>query len=124
MKGGPSQLAREFMRRRAQLDAALKRGLRNAAIAVDREQVANLRGGVQPGDYPVPVRTGNLLGSHFFNVARSNLAVVGNTADYAYAVHDGHGANSVHGKRPFLTDALAAVDVTGLVQKQVRRVFE
>ncbi len=123
MKGGPGKLAREFMARRRKLDAALFRGLRNWAIAVDRAQVDNLRGGNQPGDYPVPVRTGNLLGSHFFAVPAKRRAVVGNTASYAVPIHEGQGGNAVHGRRPFLEDAAKATDGAAIVQKPLRKVF-
>lgn len=123
MKGSPSNLAREFMARRRKLDAARRRGLRKWAAIVDRKQVDNLRGGNQAGDYPVPVRTGNLLGSHFFAVRSSDMAIVGNTASYADDVHDGKGSSAVHGRRPFLEDAANDTEGLGILQAEVRRVF-
>lgn len=123
MKGGPSKLAREFMARRRKLDAAMRRGLRDWAATVDRKQVDNLRSGVEPGDYPVPVRTGNLLGGHFFSVKSSHLAIVGNSTSYALAVHEGQGSNSVYGRRPSLEDAANDTDGVAIVQQRVQRVF-
>ena len=118
----PEQLARDFKKRANGLSKAISTGLRNAAIKVDNEQVNNLRGGSAPGDYPIPVRSGNLLGSHFFKIKNSVTALVGNTASYALAIHDGKGRHEVYGRRPFLDDAVEAVDVQGEVRKETSKV--
>lgn len=123
MIGGPGKLAAAFMARRRKLDAAMKRGLRNWAAEVDRKQVDNLRSGNRPGDYPVPVRTGNLLGGHFFRVESSRMAIVGDTAAYAKAIHDGEGSSAVYGPRPYLEDAANDTDGPAILQTEVRRVF-
>lgn len=112
------KLASRFRRRIGKLDAAIKRGLRNAAIKVDNAQVDLLSGGSEPGDYPIPVRSGNLLQGHFFKVVSDYLALVGNTASYALSVHDGEGSSSEYGPRPFLDDAVERVDVAQDVRKE------
>lgn len=113
------KLAQTFRRRIRALDAGLRKGLRNAAIQVDNAQVDLLRGGVNPGDYPIPVRSGNLLQGHFFDVKSDYLAVVGNTARYALPVHEGLGGHAVHGRRPFLDDAVEREDVVGEVRREM-----
>ncbi len=109
-----SPLARKWKQRAAALEAAKRRGLRNAAVAVDNEQVNNLSGSGADaaGAYPVPVRTGNLRRGHFFEARLSSFAIVGNTTEYAMAVHK---------DRPFLDDAAAAVDVVEIMAVPVRK---
>jgi len=104
--------------------AGLRAGLKRLAISVDKEQTDLLRGGELAGDYPIPVRTGNLLQGHYWALNPNPSALVGevgNTAAYAIAVHDGGGNNSAHGERPFLSDAVAAVDAAKTVAGEVRR---
>jgi len=115
------KLARIYAKRAAGLSHALRTGLRNAAIAVDNKQVSLLSGGDGAGDYPIPVRTGNLMGGHFFAVRSSSLAVVGNTTSYAEAIHEGKGSSKVYGRRAFLDDAVEAVNVTEIVRNVVKR---
>lgn len=107
-------LARKYRERLQRMDAALRRGLYKAAAAVDREQQKNLSGsaGDPAGAYPVPVRTGNLRRATFINVRGSRLAIVGNTAEYALAIHR---------NRPFLDDAAAAVDAGEIMAIEVRK---
>lgn len=115
------QLARRYQQRAERLNGALRKGLTRAAAQVDRAQVENLRGPKgPPGGYPVPVPTGALLQAHFFNVASYKLAVVGDTAKHAVVVHEGRGSSRPYGRRPFLDDAAASVDTTGIVQAAVR----
>lgn len=120
-----SQIAKRYRRRAGGLDKAVRRGLRKYAIAVDREQVKNLSGSGAPGSYPVPVRKGTLRGGHFFEVSR-RFAVVGNTTEYAPAVHGGELATNeglrfaVKG-RPFLDDAAEAVDGTAMLAGEVKK---
>lgn len=116
-------LARRWALRRARLDAALKKGLRSAARAVDRAQVKHLSGlgSDAPGSYAVPVRLGHLRASHFFKVESSSLAIVGNTATYAVHVHEGQGSSAPYGRRPFLDDAVADVKPTERVITAARR---
>lgn len=108
------QIAKRYQRRRQRLDRALGRGLKKAAAAIDREQVDNLSGSgsAAPGDYPVPIRTGTLRGGHFFRVRSERLAIVGNTTEYAVAIHE---------DRPFLDDAAEAVDHLAIVAGEVRK---
>ncbi len=114
-------LANKFYRRARSVEAALKQGLRNAVVKIDNAQIDNLKSGASPGDYPIPVRTGNLLQGHFFKTIGNLSALVGNTTSYAINVHEGTGANQVHGRRPFLDDAVESVDVTGEVRQQLQK---
>lgn len=145
------ELAARYDKRLSRLDAALKRGITRVAVAVDNAQVENLRGGTNAGDYPIPVRTGTLLGAHFFRVTGIRQAVVGNTASYAGAVHRGvHKTIQVSGHereaktvfglrktvsqqvpqhsrtlaikgRPFLDDAVHSVDAAELMAIDIER---
>lgn len=114
------KLARTYRQRRARLDAAIRAALRLAAIEVDRGQTDNLRGGSESGDYPVPVRSGDLLQGHFFRVLSGSLAIVGNKSGHAVAVHEGEGSSAPYGRRPFLDDAVESVDVTEIMAIRVR----
>lgn len=118
-----SQIAARFRRRAERLGGALKSGLRDAAAQIDRYQVENLRGSnaADPGDYPVPARTGHLLGTHFWDVKSETLAIVGNTAEYAVDIHEGRGSSAEHGRRPFLDDAAEATDAVEIMAVEVRR---
>jgi hypothetical protein len=113
-------LARRFGRRIGKLEQAIGRGLRKWAASVDNAQVNNLRGGSAPGDYPVPVRSGNLLQGHYFVVRSHYLALVGNSASYALPIHEGRGSSHVYGRRPFLEDAVASVDGAAIVRAEMR----
>lgn len=94
------------------MQSAMTMALRRAANAIDGEQTKRLGGSntAAPGAYPVPARTGHLHQKTFWDVPRATLAFVGNRATYAHAVHEGLGSNRTHGRRPFLDDAVAAVD--------------
>jgi hypothetical protein len=116
-----ADIAKRFNRRIAKLEAAIKNGLRKWAITVDNAQVANLSGGSATGDYPLPVRTGNLLQGHFFKVQRHYVALVGNKTSYALPVHEGRGSNIVHGRRPFLEDAAQSVDGGDIMRTEMRK---
>ena len=118
-----SQLAAKFRQRAERLGGALKAGLRTVAAQIDRYQVENLRGAdsADPGDYPVPARTGHLLGTHFWDVKSETFAVVGNTAEYAVDIHEGRGSSAPHGRRPFLDDAAEAVDGVEIMVVELRK---
>lgn len=107
-------LADRYRKRRQRLNRALGRGLKRAAAAVDRAQVENLSGpkSAEPGSYPVPIRTATLVRGHFFQVNSYRLAFVGNTTEYAAAVHQG---------RPFLDDAIERVDVAEIMAISMRQ---
>jgi len=71
------------------------------------------------GEYPVPVRTGNLrrslnymtpnttrtFGSSTLKTEANEIALV-NSALYAHVVHEGEGTQTKYGRRPFMEDAL------------------
>lgn len=118
-----AHLAIAWRRRRERLDAAVTRGIRRAAVAVDRAQVRRLQGSGQDevGAYPVPVREGHLMQSHFFDILGSRLAVVGNRSIYAHAIHEGRGSSAPYGRRPFLDDAVKDADPTAIMALEVRK---
>jgi len=111
------ELADKFSRRAALLEKALEKGLKTIALKVDRAQADNLRGGVNAGDYPVPVRSANLLRNRFFSVVGSRYAIMGNKSAHATSVHAGTGPNLIHGPREFLEDAVESV-VPGVEMKK------
>jgi len=117
------RLLKKWQQRRAALDRAKHRALRNAAIMIDRAQVDNLSGPAikakpkprnhpDAGRYPVPVRTGNLRNSTFFDAQRSDFAIVGNKAKYAMVIHQ---------ERPFLDDAAESVDAVEMMAIAIRK---
>lgn len=93
-------------------DAVLTRGIRDAAILVDNQQVKNLSGSKSDpfGAYPVPVRTGTLRRGHFFEVPTRTMAIVSNTTEYAV---------DIHASRPFLTRAADEVDISGTIERRL-----
>jgi len=107
------------------LDSAVGRGLRKVAATVEREQIKRLGGAAKtPGVYPVPARTGHLRRETFFELVSSRFALVGNTATYALAVHEGLGSSRKFGSRPFLEDAVNAVDSTEIMAVEIRKALE
>jgi len=108
-------LASQYARRAAAFEPAVTTGLRNAAIQVDQKQVKNLSGGGAPGSWPVPARTGYLRRASYWRMRGDRLAVVGNSARYAKAVHDG---------RPYLDFAVQDVDVITHIRKQTRKALK
>ena len=122
------KVAGRWHKRKQRFTAALIAGLKRLAIAVDNAQVENLSGSGGPGSYPVRVDTGNLRGSHFFDVKDDKLAIVGNTAEYAHAIHSGEmktrsgNLYAVPG-RPFLDDAADSVNGVDVVGKELHRMM-
>lgn len=108
------QLAARWYKRAAAFNAAVQKGIRNAAILVNRKQVENLSGNGPPNSWPVRNVTGNLMRGAFYRVLPTGAAVVGNTARYAFKIHE---------DRPFLDFAVNDVDAITEVQKQTRKVF-
>lgn len=112
------QLAERYRARGDAVVRAARSALSSAALAVEREMVKRLSGSGAPWSYPVPVRTGHLRRSTFVQ-RHDTLAIVGNRAAYASAIHTGQVAEwAGHGKhrqaarpaRPFLDDAVKDVD--------------
>jgi hypothetical protein len=125
-------LARKYAQRIAALNKALERGLGKSAKSVDGEQIKRLSGPPIVGNYPVPVHSkkaggkktgGHLRGSSGWAVQGHKQAAVFNTAEYAFVIHDGRGSSEKYGPRPFLDDAVKAVDVSGIVAGEVRKAF-
>ncbi len=105
------RLARRYRQRSRALERAVARGLRDALMLMENQQVENLTGpGTAPaGSYPVPVRTGNLRRSAYSR-ARNLSGEVGNTAAYATKIHD---------DRPFLDEAVASVDADSVIRRRM-----
>lgn len=128
------QLAQRYHARAAALIGAVRASLRKAALAVERAMVKRLSGSGAPWSYPVPVRTGFLRRSTFVQMPDSNLAVVGNSASYANAVHTGYvsewagrGKHRMRMKaepRPFLDDAVKDVDPASIVRDGIVAALE
>lgn len=123
-------IAAKYRELPGKLDDAVERGLLNAMQAVEEAAQANLSGAGQPFSYPVPVRTGNLRGQLGSEKLSATAAEVFDTADYAWAVHEGvFNQWAGRGKtrrvkkpaRPFLTDALATADPTTIVIDEIER---
>lgn len=125
-----ADLAAKYRGLPGKLDAALERGLLNAMQAVEAEALHNLSGGGVPFSYPVPVRTGNLRGQLGAEKLSPTAAQVFDTADYAWAVHEGvFNQWAGRGKtrrvprpaRPFLTDALRSAEPLGVIVDELER---
>lgn len=107
------------------LDGALQKGMRRLVLSVEREQVRNLGGSGGSGDYPVPIRSGNLRRSAGSRVAGPLLGFVFNRATYARAIHEGFepynnpNARQVRARR-FLDRAAEAVDGGEIIQRALR----
>lgn len=123
-------IAAKYRDLEVRLSAALERGLLASMSKVEELAQANLSGSGAPFTYPVPVRTGNLRGQLNSEQITPTAVEVFDTADYARAVHEGiftqwagRGKTRIVEKpaRPFLTDALAAADPTGIVLGELER---
>lgn len=110
-----SSIANKWAKRRQALDRGALRGMRKAAVAVEREQVVNLSGSnsAEPGSYPpVPNRTGNLMRGAGSAVKSARSALVFNTTVYAAAVHE---------NRPFLDDAAETAKPGAIYMNEVSK---
>jgi hypothetical protein len=90
--------------------------------------VMRLNGGGAPWTYPVPVRTGYLKRSTFVRQPASTVVVVGDTAVYAHAIHEGvipvraKGGGyrmAIHARRPFLDDAVTDAQPGAIVTEAI-----
>lgn len=124
------ELAAKYRGLPAKLDASQERGLLNAMQAVESAAQDNLGGEGKPFSYPVPVRTGNLRGQLGAEKLSATAAEVFDTADYAWAVHEGvfnqwagrGKTRRVHKPaRPFLTDALTEAGPTDIIIDDIER---
>lgn len=108
------------------LDGFLTAALRNLAIKINRKALDNLAGSNKavPGSYPVPNRTGNLFrGQQWAMSSTGRAAFIFNDRPYAKQIHEGEGSSQKFGRRPFLDDAVDAVDILGGTEQAMRRSF-
>jgi hypothetical protein len=121
-------LARQFQGYARAWDAAVAKGLRDIAITVERGATERTSGpgSAPPGDYPVPIRRGKLRGSIQSRFgARESMVIA--TAEYASAIHNGFtpygnpNARKSYIGRPFLQDAVAAVDPNEIMLIRLNR---
>lgn len=119
-------IAARMQARARKLESAVTRGLRKIVTQVDREQIKRLGGSnaLAPGAYPVPARTGHLRRETFFEMRSDTLAVAGNSARYAATIHEGKFSSEKYGPRPFLTDAVLAVDAGEIMAVEVRKALD
>lgn len=106
------QMARESW---AVWNVARRAVLTNLVVQAEGHAMDLSRGGSEPGDYPIPVRTGRFRGA-FGWVVSDDSATLSNEANYSRAIHDGYQPyGNPHARpippRPYFTDALARVDV-------------
>lgn len=122
-------IAERFRRRAAAVVGAIRGSVRRAALAVEKFATKRLSGSGAAWSYPVPVRTGFLRRSMFVQQPAPLFAIVGNSADYANAIHTGyvsewagrgkHRMRMKSSARPFLDDAVADADPAGMVRADV-----
>jgi hypothetical protein len=119
-----SQLAADLRRRTALMESALDSAFKNSLIEINRAALRKLDGSntAAPGSYPVPNRTGHLFREQNWEFGGNRrTAFVFNRAVYATDIHEGKVSSARHGRRPFLDDAAASVDVLGNTQQALRR---
>jgi hypothetical protein len=120
-----AETAAKFDRWAAALTSGVTSAIRDITLGSEREAVKRLTGGSRPaGSYPVPNRTGFLRRSMGSRV-RPEEGILFNSAIYARAVHDGYTPYSNPrvqfniGARPYMTDAVAAVDPETVVERAI-----
>lgn len=125
------QLSERLQALAAALSAALRRGLGDAAKAVNDDARANLSGtrADPPWSYPVPRRRGNLFRHQQQKVVDSHTAYVFNDAAYAAAIHNGYVSEwagrgkhrmRIRPPRPFLDDAAESAQPLMVIQREVQ----
>ena len=129
MDSNAGQIARRFEQRASALPGAVRRGVRDVVLAVERNAVKRLTGGsAAPGSYPVPVRVGHLRRSTGARVLSDTSGMVFNRARYANAIHEGfrpygnpHAA--AQAGRPYLDDAVDDTPIDAIMHKRLQQVF-
>jgi len=127
----PMELSQRLQALVQSLTEALRRGLVNAAKAVNDAARANLNGprAAAPWSYPVPRRSGNLFRRQQQKVMDTHTAYVFNDAAYAAGIHNGYvsewagrGKHRMRMKasgRPFLDDAAESAQPLMVIQREV-----
>lgn len=116
-------IAKHFRRKVQAMRQAVRKGVRNAAIKINRKQIDFLSGNnnAAPGSYPVPNRTGNLMRSAGWAIEPvAPIAYVFNTAGYAVDIHEGTGGSERYQRRPFIDDAAEQVAVIDVMSQPIR----
>ena len=122
----PEALSALYLTRAAALKTAVPRATASVLFTVQREASKRLAGHGEPGSYPIPIRTGHLRRSMGSRRDSDYSGYVFNRARYARAHHDGFRPyNNPHASpipaRPFLTDAVAAVDAGLVFRKHIAK---
>ena len=89
MKSNAADIANGIDNTGNAIEKAVRAGVARAAFAIERAQIENLSGAGDPYSYPVPVRTGHLRRSAGVEQPAAHVAIVFNSAVYAWAVHAG-----------------------------------
>jgi hypothetical protein len=110
---------------------AVKSGMTEALLAVERAAVKNLSGelGAAPYSYPVPARSGFLKNNRLVSQPSPGVGIIAFNQSYAWAVHSGvvtqwagRGKTRVVQRpaRPFADDAVKAVNPASIILDRVR----
>jgi len=125
----PGQLADVYAQRAQRLTAALRRGMKRALLLVEKDASQRLSGSGSstPGAYPIPVRSGNLRRGLGVRRLGDTSGLVFNRSNYARAVHStgfhayGNERAPFYEPRPFLSDAIEAVNPTDVVRAELAK---
>jgi hypothetical protein len=127
----PAQMSKRLLALVNALTAALSRGMKKAATAVNRAAIKNLSGSrkAAPWTYPVPVRTpGGLRANQGMQIESPTVAYIFNTAAYAAAIHSGYVSSWAgrgkhrmvfHKPRLFIDDAVESEQPLMVIQREV-----
>lgn len=119
IESNANEVAELQQRRIALIDGAVRAGIAKGALAIENAAIANLTGSGEPYSYPVPIRSGFLRGSMKAEQPLPVLAIVFNSAEYAWAVHSGDvhewAGNVKRPARPFLDDAVESTPWADIV---------
>lgn len=121
-----SALALAYRGRADAFPGALRLGMRRVMVAVHREADAKLSGGGAAWAYPVPRRSGALARGMYSTQREDRGEVeIGNIAPHAWAIHQGAGPafwrTPPAVERPYLDDAVEAVDHLDILQQEMAR---
>jgi hypothetical protein len=141
---GDKVVISDLARYAREIPHAVDRGLKRAAVGIERAAFDFLSGpgikkdNIPGGGYPVPVRTGHLRqlldwlepgqsksGPAGTFTAGAHEVVVYDSALYANVIHEGRGSSEKFGPRRYLTDALKKFNegegIKGAIEKEIAK---